>query len=186
MIDYRSCADKELLCHFVVSGQPATKKNSSRIIWVKKFPRVIPSKQFVAYEKQCQPYCEDACNKLHNQIINFGVAIRIKVWIKKWQLPDHVGILQSIGDIFQKYGVVADDKYIHWTDCDFLTGQHEHWFMGVDKENPRIEVWMYRFKHPIEDYEASKKPVKPRTTVKKTVTPKRTVKKRTVQKRSTT
>jgi hypothetical protein len=60
--------------------------------------------------------------------------------------------LQSIGDILQKWEVVDDDKYIHWTDYDPETGEREHWFHGVDKENPRIEIVIYRYKHLYEDY----------------------------------
>ena len=77
---------------------------------------------------------------------------QIKVWLSRWILPDHVGILQSIGDILQKWEVVDDDKYIHWTDLNPENNEREHWFQGIDKENPRIEINIYRFKHLYEDY----------------------------------
>ena len=88
--------------------------------------------------------------------MKYGVAIKIKVWLSRWILPDHVGILQSIGDILEKWSVIENDKYIHWTDFDPSTGQREHWFQGIDKENPRIEILIFRYKHLYEDYTEEK------------------------------
>ena len=88
--------------------------------------------------------------------MKYGVAIKIKVWLSRWILPDHVGILQSIGDILEKWSVIDNDKYIHWTDFDPSNGQREHWFQGIDKENPRIEILIFRYKHLYEDYTEEK------------------------------
>ena len=35
----------------VIYGRPTTKKNSSRIVYHGKYPRVLPSKAFCDYEK---------------------------------------------------------------------------------------------------------------------------------------
>jgi hypothetical protein len=149
--------DKKPICSFVISGQPATKKNSSRIIWANKRLRVIPSKQYMTYEKNCQSACEGVWKLKGNDPINFGVSIRIKAWISRWQVPDHVGILQSLGDILQHWKVISDDKYIHWTDLNYDTNEAEHWLQGKDAENPRVEIFIYRFKHPVEEYDLNKK-----------------------------
>jgi hypothetical protein len=128
-----------------------------QLIYVKGSPRLIPSKLYVKYEKACQGICESIWKLKNNLPINFGVAIRIKVWINSWRIPDHVGILQALGDIFQHWDIVLDDKYIHWTDVDYETGEYAHWFQGVDKISPRVEVFIYRYRHPVEEFEANKK-----------------------------
>ena len=158
--DLKKLEDKKLICSFTIFGQPATKKNSSRIIYAGGRPRVIPSKQYMTYEKSCQPSCEEAWKNKGNDPINFGISIRIKVWISRWQIPDHVGILQSLGDILQHWKVISDDKYIHWTDLNYETNLPEHWLQGKDAENPRVEIYIYRFTHPVEAYDENKKPVK--------------------------
>lgn len=165
--ELKKLKNKTLICNFTIFGQPATKKNSSRIIWANKRLRVVPSKQYITYEKNCQSACEEAWTSKGNDPINFGVSIRIKVWISRWQIPDHVGILQALGDILQHWKVMSDDKYIHWTDLNYETNLPEHWLQGKDAENPRVEIYIYRFKHPVEDYEETKKPVK-KTTKKPT------------------
>ena len=142
----------EEIVRFTIPGNPVTKKTHQRIMRVGGYPRIFPSKQYEEYEKYCKPFCLDIWKNQGNSPIKQGVAIKIKVWLSRWIIPDHVGILQSIGDILQKWEVVDDDKYIHWTDYHPETGEREHWFHGVDKENPRIEITIYRYKHLYEDY----------------------------------
>lgn len=146
-----------LLCSFTIPGNPATKKNSSRIIMTRigrrRIPRIIPSAQFVRYEKHCKPFCQNVWELLGNEPINFGIIIRIEVWLNAWRIPDHVGILQSLGDIFQKYKIISDDKYIQWSDYNLETKQIETWLKGVDKENPRVNVYIYRYRHTTEEYD---------------------------------
>lgn len=146
--------DFDLIINFTIPGHPATKKNSNRIIWTKvagrRLPKVIPSKQYYTYEKSCKPHITSFWKEAP---IDYGVLIRIKVWLSAWRIPDHVGILQSLGDIFQTCKFIKDDKYIQWTDYNFETKEIDQWFAGVDKENPRVEVWVYRYKTTSEIYE---------------------------------
>jgi hypothetical protein len=64
-------------------------------------------------------------------------------------------VLFRSGDILEKWSVIDNDKYIHWTDTD-ANNVREHWFQGIDKENPRIEITIFRFKHLYEDYTQEK------------------------------
>lgn len=143
---------EEELLRFTIPGNPVTKKTHQRIMRVGGYPRIFPSKQYEEYEKYCKSYCLDIWKNTGKDPIKYGVAIQIKVWLSRWILPDHVGILQSIGDILEKWGVVENDKYIHWTDFDPSTGERHHWFQGIDKDNPRIEILIFRYKHLYEDY----------------------------------
>ncbi len=139
--------DNTELLKFTIPGRPSTKKTHQQIIYVKGSPRVIPSKQFATYEKICKEFCEKAWCK---PPMDFGVSIHIRVYLDTWSIGDHVGYMQSLGDILEKHKVIANDKFIHWTD------DGEHWFGGVDKNNPRCEITISRFRHPYEEYRTNK------------------------------
>lgn len=133
-----------------IPGRPATKKTHQQIIYVKGQARVIPSQQYSKYEKSCKTYCEDAWAKLGKPAMDFGVSIHVRIYLDTWAIGDHVGYLQAIGDILEKYKVIANDKFIHWSEDD------KHWFGGVDKDNPRCEIVIKRFRHPYEQYRQDK------------------------------
>jgi Holliday junction resolvase RusA-like endonuclease len=89
--------------------------------------------------------------------VPFGVSIKIRVATDKWIIPDYTNVCQALGDILQHYKIISDDKWIHWTDGEFNNNvPQEHWLIGVDKENPRIEIEMRRFRHPVENYRLEK------------------------------
>jgi hypothetical protein len=135
----------ELILKFSIPGQPATKKTSQRIFR----RRILPSKAYCAYEIYCEPFCKSAWIDSGKSPMDFGVSIRMKVFLKNWIVGDCTGYQHSIADIMQKFGILANDSWIHWD------WEGEHWFGGVDKENPRIEIIIKRFRHPKEDYRES-------------------------------
>jgi Holliday junction resolvase RusA-like endonuclease len=142
--------DGELIAQLTIPSSPATKKNSSRIIKVKGFTKLIPSKRFMDYQLFCSPFMETIKK---DKAIDFGVSIKIRVATDKWIVPDYTNVCQGLGDILQHYGVLENDKWIHWTDGDVINNvPQEHWFIGVDKENPRMEIEIRRFRHPLENY----------------------------------
>ena len=132
----------ELILKFSIPGQPATKKTSQRIFR----RRILPSKAYCAYETYCEPFCKSAWVETGKSPMDFGVSISMKVYLKNWIVGDCTGYQQSIADIMQKFGILANDSWIHWD------WEGEHWFGGVDKDNPRIEIVIKRFRHPKEDY----------------------------------
>lgn len=134
----------ELILRFTIPGQPATKKTSQRIFR----RRILPSKAYCAYEIYCEPFCKSAWIDTGKQPMDFGVSINMKVFLKNWIVGDCTGYQQSIADIMQKFGILANDSWIHWD------WEGEHWFGGVDKDNPRIEITVKRFIHPKEIYRA--------------------------------
>lgn len=142
--------DGELITKFIIPSSPATKKNSNQAVRVKGFLRIIPSKRFLEYQKFCKPYLETIKKQ---KPIDFGVSIKIRVATGKWIVPDYTNVCQALGDILQHYGVLENDKWIHWTDGENINNiPCEHWLIGVDKENPRMEVEIRRFRHPLENY----------------------------------
>mgnify|MGYP003353712560 CR=1 FL=1 len=139
--------DGQLLYKFVIPSSPATKKNSNRIIRVKGFMKVIPSERFMKYQKFCEPFIKALRKDQNLPAIDYGISIKIRVATEKWIVPDYTNVCQALGDILQHYEMITNDQWIHWTDGD--VNNHvpsEHWFIGVDKNNPRLEVEIRRFK----------------------------------------
>ena len=82
------------------------------------------------------------------QPMDFGVVLTMRVYLNTWQVGDCTGYQQSIADILQKFGVIANDSWLHWD------WEGEHWFGGKDVDNPRVEVTLKRCRHPKESYRA--------------------------------
>ena len=140
--------DGTLLLQFTIPGRPATKKTHQRVVRRGGFTRILPSEQYERYEKECKPYCEAVWRDLGKEPLNFGVSVCIKVAVDTWTIGDVTGYQQSIGDIIEKHGIVANDMWIHWTDED------THAILPPDKENPRVDITVRRFRHPKEAYRA--------------------------------
>jgi hypothetical protein len=138
--------DGHLLLSFSIPKRPATKKTSQRIVRRGGFSRILPSIQYEEYEAHCTQYCEAAWKALGNAPMDFGVKIVLQAFMPSWGgMPDHCGILQSLGDILEKHGVLSNDKFIEWASPD------SHWFT-IDKANPRVEMSIFRRRHPYEGF----------------------------------
>lgn len=142
--------DNTMLLKFTIPGRPATKKTHQQVIYVAGSPRVIPSAQYNKYEKLCKDFCAAAWSEKGMPPMDFGVLIEMRIYLDTWSIGDHVGYMQAIGDILEKHKVIANDKFIHWGDDGV------HWFGGVDKDNPRCEIVIKRFRHPYEAYRKDK------------------------------
>ena len=145
--------DGEVILELIIPGRAATKKNHQDIAWTAEHkPILLPSPQFQRFEKANRELCVNTWYGAGRVPIDYGVAIYCRIFLNSWAgVGDHVGYLQSIGDILEKHKILANDKWIHWN-----TGMNEHWFGGVDKLNPRTELIIRRFRHPLEFYRQSK------------------------------
>lgn len=147
--------DGSLLVQFTIDASPVTKKNHQQAVFRNGASRVLPSPQYAYFEKCAERSCREAWELRGKEPIDFGVAIVLRVFTPTWQVGDHAGYLQALGDVLQLWGVLLDDKYVHFTQ-----DPNQHWFGGKEPDNPRMEVTVYRFRHPIEEYRASKKGAK--------------------------
>ncbi len=138
-----------LILSFNIPGRPATKKTSQRVVRRGGFTRILPSLLYEKYENHCKTYCDSIWKDFGYNPMDFGISIKLKVYLDSWIVGDECGYQQAHGDIIQKHGIIADDMWIHWVD----NGEH---MIHYDKENPRIEVELKRFKHPKEDYRNEK------------------------------
>lgn len=142
---YESLSDNTLILRFTIPGRPSTKKTSQRVVRRGGFTKVLPSLLYEKYENHCKEYCEFFWKKYNLTPMDFGIGIKLKVYLDSWVVGDECGYQQAHGDIIQKHGIIADDMWIHWIDLN------SH-MINYDKENPRVEVEIYRYRHPKEEY----------------------------------
>lgn len=113
---------------FEIPLNPVTKKNHGRIVTIGKYPRLLPSKQFVEYEKKCKPYIPAL-----TQPIDYPIRLRCKFYMETRRKCDITNLLQAICDILVDYNVIVDDNY---TIIDNFDGTRVYY----DKQNPRTVV----------------------------------------------
>lgn len=142
-------ADHDLILSFSIPGRPSTKKTSQRVVRRGGFTKILPSLLYEKYEKHCKSYCEDIWKNQDLPPIDCGIGIKLRVYLDSWVVGDECGYQQAHGDIIQAHGIIADDMWIHWLD------NNEH-MIHYDKENPRIEVEICRYRHPKEAYRNEK------------------------------
>lgn len=114
---------------FTISGNPITKKNSSRIVNVGTCHKLLPSKQYEEYEKSCLPYV----HKYRHLHIDYPVNVKLLYYMKTKRKVDLPNLINGTLDMLVDYGVLADDNrnIVYSTD-----GSRVLW----DKENPRTEI----------------------------------------------
>ena len=130
----------------ILPGQPATKKNSGRIIRVGNLLQIVPSAAYMKYEKQVR----EQINLLRYQhkIPHYTMPVNLccRYWLQSYaHWPDLMGLLQATADIISDETkiiggkkmvacrwLLADDCIVRSTDGSRI--------MGVDKYNPRAEV----------------------------------------------
>lgn len=114
---------------FTIRVEPRTKKNSQKIIYCKGRPLIVPSTQFMQYEKDCAYFVP------RNKNIDYPVNIRCHFYMKTRRKCDLTNLLEAIDDVLVNYKVIADDNYS-------IVAGHDGSRVFVDKDNPRTEVWI--------------------------------------------
>ena len=143
--NYEDLPDNTLILSFTIPGRPSTKKTSQRVVRRGKFTKILPSALYEKYELHCKEYCEYFWQRFKLNPIDFGIGVKLKVYLDSWIVGDECGYQQANGDIIQKHGIIANDMWIHWLDRD------SH-MIHYDKENPRVEVEIFRYRHPKEQF----------------------------------
>lgn len=127
--------------NFTIYASPKTKKNHSQIVWMgkgsKKFPKLIPSKQYTEFEKKSAEYCPE----LH---IDFPVNVKVTAYVERRSKVDLANMLNAVDDILVKYKTVNDDNR------NVIYG-HDGSRILYDKDNPRVEITITRINR--EDFE---------------------------------
>lgn len=116
---------------FVIPVRPATKKNSGQIVMRGKYPILIPSKNYLQFEKSCLPYLKEV--KDTAGVINYPVNVQCTFFTETKRKIDLPNLLNAIDDAMVKSGLIIDDNR------DIIAG-HDGSRVYHDKFNPRIEV----------------------------------------------
>lgn len=109
-------------------GRPITKKNSSQIIKAGGKRKVIPSKQFSAYQEACL-YQLLKAPKTSEENLN----MQCLYYMPTRHRVDLVNLLQATCDILVKAKVIKDDNFK-------IIASHDGSRVLYDKENPRVEI----------------------------------------------
>lgn len=115
---------------FVIPLQPVTKKNSSQIILVGGRPRLIPSKKYKEYEKECKWF-------LKPLKIDYPVNIKCVFYMGTRRRVDLTNLLSAAADVLVAHGVIVDDNRD-------IAASHDGTIVLYDKERPRTEIEITR------------------------------------------
>ena len=113
----------------VFLGNPVTKKNSQRIIMVGGHPRIIPSKQYKNYEKQC---LKQLTGK-HKLMIDEKCCVKGLYYMQTKRKVDLLNLLEATCDILVAGHVLTDDD-------SKIVDNHDGSRVLYDKENPRAVI----------------------------------------------
>ena len=108
--------------------QPITKKNHGQIIMCKGHPIMLPSKQYIEYEKKCKQYMP-----ILESPIDYPINLKCTFYLETRRKCDLTNLLQAICDILVKYNVIIDDNYTIIASLDGTNAIY-------DKENPKTII----------------------------------------------
>lgn len=128
------------MIEFIIPVKPVSKKNHGRIITIGGYPKLLPSKQYVEFEKECLPYLNLV--KREAGVISYPVNIECLFFVDVRRKVDLTNLLNAIDDSMAKSGLIVDDNR------DIIAG-HDGSRVYFDKFNPRIEIRITEIK----DYE---------------------------------
>ena len=118
---------------YLITGRPITKKNSGRYVRTGGRSRLLPSKQFEAYEEAA--LWQLRCQARPDIPLDAPVALSVRYYMPNRQgWPDLMGLIQATADILQDAEIIADDGYIESLDGCRIA--------GIDKVNPRAEIFI--------------------------------------------
>ncbi len=113
---------------YTLYGRPITKKNSQRIIRAGKYPRIIPSAQYKAYERDCLYQL-----KQHPRAEGGPWNMQCVYYMPTRHRVDLVNLLEATCDILVEAGIIEDDN------SKIIAG-HDGSRVKYDKGNPRVEI----------------------------------------------
>lgn len=117
----------------VITGNPITKKNSQRIISVGGRWRIIPSKQFVEYERNALYQLFRARSKRPKCPIDVPVNVSCVYYMKTRRKVDLVNLMEATMDILVDARVLMDDH-------SRIVASHDGCAVLHDKDQPRVEI----------------------------------------------
>lgn len=120
----------------ILYGRPITKKNSGRIVMAGRYPKLLPSKQYEKYEKDCLKQITG----LHKKRLSERYNVKCIYYMPTRHKVDLTNLLNATNDILVAGGVLEDDN------CKIVVG-HDGSRVYYDKENPRVEIEIKEIKN---------------------------------------
>lgn len=114
--------------NIIIPLNPTTKKNSSRIVKSGAFHKLIPSKQYIEYEKKCKRYLP-----ILNQPISDKINLKCVYYMQTKHKVDLTNLLNATCDMLVKHNVLEDDN-------SNIVYSHDGSYVDYDKLNPRVEI----------------------------------------------
>lgn len=114
----------------IIFGNPASKKNSQRIIRLKNGrPCIRPSERFCAYQEAAGWFIPQKAREGIDRPVN----VKCVYYMQTRRRVDLVNLLEATCDILVHYGVLADDN-------SNIVVSHDGSCVRYSKENPRVEI----------------------------------------------
>lgn len=116
---------------FTLPLRPVTKKNSGQIVMRGSYPKLLPSKQYMQFEKDSAPYFLRV--KMQAGEINYPVNVKCIFYMETHRRVDLCNLLNAVDDAMVTSGLVIDDNR------DIIAA-HDGSRVYFDKDRPRIEI----------------------------------------------
>ena len=116
---------------FTLPIKPVSKKNHGQIVMRGKYPMLLPSKQYLQFEKDSLPYFYRV--KQEVGVVDYPVNIQCTFYMDARRKVDLSNLLNAVDDAMVKSGFILDDNR------DIIAG-HDGSRVYHDKDNPRIEL----------------------------------------------
>jgi Holliday junction resolvase RusA-like endonuclease len=105
-----------------IFGEPASKANSRKMVYVRGKPMFIKSVKALSYAKAFKQQCVIS----DSEVFECDVAVTIRIWYASRRPDlDESLILDLLQEVAYKNDRQVKEKHIYW---------------GLDKENPRCEI----------------------------------------------
>lgn len=119
------------MLRFTLPIAPRTKKNHGQVVMMGRYPRILPSKPYRAFEKAVVEYIEEHFGNI--EPIDFPINLKCVFYKDKDYKSDLAGYLQAVQDALVKAGMLIDDNH------KIVTGTDGSRVM-LDRKEPRIEI----------------------------------------------
>ena len=136
--------------HFLIPGNPVSKKNSQRIATNRKTgkPFILQSKNYNDFETAASYFLQPKPKKP----IEYPVTVKCTFYMKTRRKVDKSNLEAAIHDILVKYGILDDDNRDVLASTD---GSRVYY----DKNNPRVEIEISQLQEEYEVWAKSKKEI---------------------------
>lgn len=126
------------MINITVLGKPITKKNSQRILYNQKTrrPFISPSKQYLHYRAD---FLIQVRSFRRKNPFNEPICIQALYYMPDRRKVDITNLMNATHDLLTEAGIIADDssKIVKSVDGTRVL---------VDKDNPRVEITITKFK----------------------------------------